>query len=80
MIQAPTIIIPKMVPPGVKVQPGQATTAPTCDRCERTATPRNPVMLSSRREWTITEAGHRAPTNAVRRDAICYECRLVLKG
>ncbi len=77
---APTILIPKMIPPGVRVRTGQRAMAPTCDRCRRTATPMNPVMLSERKEWTMTAAGHRAPTNAVRRDAICYECRLILKG
>ena len=76
---APTIIIPQMVPPGVRVRPGQQTMAPTCDRCRRTATQRNPVMLSKRKEWTITAAGHRSPDSEARRDAICYECRLILR-
>ena len=69
----PLIIVPKMIPPGQKVHVGQKTAFPTCDRCWRTSSERNPVMLSERKSWKCGE-----PLG--RRDAICYECRLAMKG
>jgi hypothetical protein len=69
----PLIIVPKMIPPGQRVEVGQKTAMPNCDRCRRTSTERNPVMLSDRKAWTSGEAYGR-------KDAICHECRLALKG
>jgi hypothetical protein len=74
ILSSPLIVIPKMIPAGERVKPGQKTNRPTCDRCMRLATDRNPVMLSDRKAWAYS--GQRND----RKDAICYECRLILKG
>jgi hypothetical protein len=73
-MNGPLIIVPQPIPPGVRVQEGEHTPRPTCDRCQRTSSERNPIMLSQRRAWTPEHH------DAGRRDAICYECRLAMKG
>lgn len=67
------IIVPKMVPPGERVQIGQRTSMPTCERCMRSATERNPISLMERPAW-----GPKGPR--LRKDALCFECRMILKG
>lgn len=69
---SPLIIVPKMIPPGRRVEVGERTARPNCDRCRRTSTERNPVMGTKRKSWKVGEIE--------RRDYICYECRLALKG
>jgi hypothetical protein len=68
------IIVPQPIPPGQRVSVGEKTQYPTCDRCLRTSSDRNPVMLDTRKSWQVDHHSHG------RRDAICYECRLAMKG
>jgi hypothetical protein len=71
------IIIPKPIPPGEKVQVGQGYQFPTCDRCLRESSDRNPVILSGPRP---SEDFREALRGVTRRNALCVECRLYLKG
>ena len=72
-MNGPLIIIPQMIPPGQRVYRGQRTSFPTCDRCHRESSDRNPVMLDERKPWDVNGIPER-------RDAVCYECRLALQG
>ena len=72
-MNSPMILIPKMIPPGRRVELGEKTPRPNCDRCRRTSTDRNPLWLTSRKPWDVKGVPER-------RDAICYECRLALQG
>ena len=67
------ILIPKMIPPGARVQVGDRPGMPACDRCRRVASEGNPIFTTERKEWTAGRVG-------TRRDAICGECRDILKG
>ena len=72
------IIVPKPVPDGEKVVIGQKYAFPTCDRCLRESSDRNPVILSGLRpSQDFREA---IKKGVCRRDALCYECRLHLSG
>lgn len=73
-MSGPTIIIPQPIPPGARVARGARYERPACDRCRRESTDRNPVMLTERKAWTPEHH------NSGRHDAICYECRLAMKG
>lgn len=68
----PLIIVPRPIPTGVRMQSGEIPRRPVCDRCRRQESDRNPVLLSTRNPWTVE--------SQLRRDAICYECRLAMKG
>lgn len=72
-MNSPLIIIPKLIPPGPKAQYGVMPKMPTCERCWRPSTERNPIFLTERPSWTGDRVG-------MRRDAICNECRLAMKG
>lgn len=73
-MSGPLILIPAPIPQGPRVMQGDATTYPSCDRCHREGSDRNPVWLTKRRSWS-------AETFAdIRYDAICHDCRLALKG
>lgn len=73
-MNGPLIIVPKMMPPGERVEQGQKTPMPNCDRCRRTVTRGNPiVVLAERPAW-----GPNGPL--IRRDAICRECQFILEG
>ena len=72
-----SIVVPKMIPPGQKVDVGQHYQFPTCDRCLRESSDRNPVILSKGRP---SQDFREAIRGVTRRDAICVECRLLLKG
>lgn len=74
MNAGPMILIPRPIPPGHQVQTGDKTAFPTCDRCRRTSSDRNPVMLTERKSWTPEHYDRK------RSDAICYECRLAMMG
>ena len=72
-----SIVIPRPVPDGYRVQVGERTHFPTCDRCLRTSSERNPVLLSDPRpSMSSREFARGVP----RRDALCHDCRLLLKG
>ena len=72
-----TIIIPKPIPQGQKVDVGQQYSYPACDRCLREGSSRNPVILSNtpRKSHSQRELARGIP----RRDALCVECREYLK-
>ena len=72
-----SIVVPKMIPPGQKVDIGRRYQFPTCDRCLRESSERNPVILSKGRP---SHDFREALRGFERRDAICFECRLLLKG
>lgn len=78
MSASPMILIPRPVPAGEQVQTGKQYEFPTCDRCRRESSERNPVMLSARKTWDQRELAR--ADRFKRRDAICYECRLAMKG
>jgi hypothetical protein len=65
------IIIPAPVPPGAKHQEGEALSGPICDRCKRTTTERNPILLDQRPSEILSEA----LAGKFRCDALCVECR-----
>lgn len=75
-MQAPLIIIPKPMPAGYRFAEGETPPAPTCDRCRRSASDRNPVWLDERESWDQWERMMRPR----RYNALCFECRLALKG
>lgn len=74
----PLILVPQPIPPGQRVEhgSGERNQFPTCDRCLRTSSDRNPVMLTERKSHWQRELGR----GHTRRDAICYECRLAMRG
>lgn len=69
------ILVPKPIPPGQRVEVGDRTHYPTCDRCMRTSSDRNPVMLTERKSHWQKESAR----GNTRRDAICAECRELMK-
>ena len=71
------IIVPRPIPPGQKVDVGRKYQYPACDRCLRESSERNPVLLSPERP---SHDFHEALRGQMRRDALCSECRLALKG
>ena len=72
-----SIVVPKMVPPGQRVDVGRRYQFPACDRCLRESNDRNPVILSGvRPSMDFREA----LKGVERRDALCAECRHALKG
>jgi len=71
------IIVPKMIPPGQRVDIGRRYQYPACDRCLRESSDRNPVLLSPKRPSLDFRE---AIKGRMRRDALCAECRLALKG
>ena len=72
-----SIVVPKMIPPGQKVDIGRRYQFPACDRCLRESSDRNPVILSAGRP---SHDFREAIRGVERRDALCVECRLLLKG
>lgn len=72
MNAGPLIIVPQIIPPGRRVEAGERTARPNCDRCRRTSSERNPVWGTIRKSWKAGEIQ--------RRDYVCYECRLAMKG
>lgn len=73
-----TIVVPKPIPPGERIEVGQKYSWPACDRCLRESSERNPVIVSPPRP---SHSFREAVTKGVfRRDALCEECRLILAG
>ncbi len=75
-MNGPLILIPRPMPPGRRVEVGEHTTRPTCDRCLRTSTPENPVSLVPRPSSLQSEFARLI----ARRDALCRECRDIFRG
>lgn len=73
---SPLILVPQPIPPGPRVNVGDRPPYPTCDRCRRTSSDMNPVMLTERPSHRQDEIAR----GYTRRDAICYECRLAMRG
>lgn len=71
-----TILIPRPIPPGERVTIGQSHSNPACDRCLRESSDLNPVWLVKRPSQNFKEALR----GVIRRDALCLECRQILKG
>lgn len=70
------ILVPKPIPPGEHVQIGQRYPNPACDRCLRQSSDSNPVTLVTRPSQNFKEALR----GVTRRDALCLECRQILRG
>lgn len=75
-VSGPLIIIPKPIPPGRRAEYLEKTHFPTCDRCQREGSERNPVILGNARPSMLQSEKARGVT---RRDAVCVECRDLLK-
>ena len=70
-------MIPRPIPPGQRVDVGQKYEFPACDRCLREGSDSNPVLLSPERP---SHNFRDAIKGRMRRDALCAECRQLLKG
>ena len=72
-----TIMVPRPVPPGERVDIGRSYEYPTCDRCLRESSDVNRVMVSPPRPSHNFKEALRGVT---RRDALCFECLRLLAG